>query len=158
MRDATKSIRSRWPNRTILSTPSQLRSFVLILWSDDPNRRLHFEERSQLFIGALRVQSTDGESAVSEVYSSISGTVISQSWKRYGVWRNSIAITIYRRLTGYVSERVDGTADAYASHSYEYQVWHLQSNPCSRVGRERALYRGDSCLRSLNPQRSRVDH
>ncbi len=41
---------------------------------------------------------------------------------------------------------------------YEYQVWHLQSNPCSRVGRERALYRGNSRLRSLNPQRSRVDH
>ena len=59
---------------------------------------------------------------------------------------------------GYVSEHMDGTADAYALYSYEYQVWHLQSNPCSRVGRERALYRGNSRLRSLNPERSRVDY
>jgi hypothetical protein len=57
-----------------------------------------------------------------------------------------------------VSEEVDGTADAYASYSYEYQVWHLQSNPCSRVGRKRALYRGNSRLRSLNPERGRFDH
>ena len=94
----------------------------------------------------------------SGVYRSISGTAISQSWKRYGTRRNSLVITIYRRLTGYMSKRADGTADAYASCSYENQLWHLQSNPCSRVGRERALYRGNSRLRSLNPERSRVDH
>ena len=59
---------------------------------------------------------------------------------------------------GYLGEQVVGTGGAYASSSYEYQVWHLQSNPCSRVGRERALYRGNSRLRSLNPERGRVDH
>ena len=57
-----------------------------------------------------------------------------------------------------MSEQVDGTADAYALYRYEYQVWHLRSNSCSRVGRERALYRGNSRLRSLNPERGRVDH
>ena len=57
-----------------------------------------------------------------------------------------------------MSEPVDGTAGAYASYSYENQLWHLQSNPCGRVGRERALDRGNSRLRSLNPECSRVDH
>ena len=57
-----------------------------------------------------------------------------------------------------MSEQVHGTVGAYASCSYENQVWHLQSNRCSRVGRERALGRGNSRLRSLDPERSRIDH